>query len=301
MAALCLVSSFAAAQTNQPITLSDDLNDADWMSSRAGEWRMGISSDYSSVAAGAVNFNGVKGNSGLQEADTSFMSETPLNKAWFVPLGLVLRNLFLGTVSGAPIPNHINTLGFDSGLGYHLNDDWTITGALGPRFYRLDAVDSSGIGVGRSVRATYQWAPNLTLTLGLAVDANRDLPVLPLGGLRWGIRSNLTLNVTFPRSGLVYRPNANLNLMAGFDGDFTVFRAENNLGDQIGRSQYNNGLGTYREFRLGVGAEYRITGGLSASIKGGYSFDRELDYQRIGQSVNFGSALFIRAGLKYRF
>lgn len=256
---------------------------------------------YSSVGAGAVNFNGIKGYSGLQEVDTRSISEAPLYKDWFVPFGLVLRNLSLGPVPGAPIPSDINTLGVKSGLGYHLNDDWTITGSIGSRFYRLDAVDSSGIGVGRSVRATYQWAPNLTLTLGLAVDPNRDLPILPLGGLRWGIRSNLTLNLTFPRSGLVYRPSANLKLMAGFDGDFAVFRAQNNLGDNIGMPQYNNGLGTYREFRLGAGAEYRIKGGFSASIKGGYSFDRQLDYQRIGQTVNFGSALFIQAGLKYHF
>jgi hypothetical protein len=35
-------------------------------------------------------------------------------------------------------------------------------------------------------------------------------------------------------------------------------------------------------------------------VEGGYSFDRELDYQRIDRSVKFDSAPYVQAGLKYR-
>lgn len=65
--------------------------------------------------------------------------------------------------------------------------------------------------------------------------------------------------------------------------------------------QYNSGLGTYEDFRIGVGADYRIVRGLVASVEGGYSFARELDYQRIDETVNFGSAPFIQVGVRYRF
>jgi len=37
-----------------------------------------------------------------------------------------------------PIPGRSNTLGFDAGLGWRVNDQRTITGSAGPRFYRLD-------------------------------------------------------------------------------------------------------------------------------------------------------------------
>ena len=63
-------------------------------------------------------------------------------------------------------------------------------------------------------------------------------------------------------------------------------------------SQFNNGIATYRDFLLGAGAEYRICHGLSLSLKGGYSFGRELDYQRIDQTVKFGSSPFVQVGLK---
>jgi hypothetical protein len=107
-----------------------------------------------------------------------------LNEQWFVPFGLGSRNLFLGAVAGAPIPDQIDTLGFNTGLGYRFNDQWTLVGSLGPRFYRLDSLDSSDIGIGGMVRATYEWKPNLTLALGLAFEPDRDVPVLPAAGVR---------------------------------------------------------------------------------------------------------------------
>jgi opacity protein-like surface antigen len=301
MAALCLVNYSALAQTNQSATLPDAANNADWTPLYAGDWRMRLSTEYSSVAAGGVNFNGVKGNSGAQSADASLTSEVPLNESWFIPMGVSSHNFFLGTVPGAPIPNQINTLGLNAGLGYHLNDQWTFAVTAGPRFYRLDDIESSGIGIGGSVRAVYKCRPDLMFAFGIAVDPDRDVPVLPGAGVRWDIRTNLTLSVMFPRSGLDYRLNSKLSLFVGFDGEFTVFRAENDQGDKIGMSQFNNGLGTYRDFHVGVGAEYRIFRGFSASVEGGYSFDRELDYQRIDQTVKFDSAPYVQVGFRYRF
>ena len=122
--------------------------------------------------------------------------------------------------------------------------------------------------------------------------------MLPSAGLRWDIQTNLTLSLMFPRSGLDYRITPKLDLFVHADG--AVFRAENNLGDKIGQSRFNNGLATYRDFHLGLGAEYRLAGGLSATIEGGYSFGREIDYTRIDQTVKFGSAPFVQAGLRWR-
>jgi hypothetical protein len=66
-------------------------------------------------------------------------------------------------------------------------------------------------------------------------------------------------------------------------------------------SQYNNGLGTYRDFHVGVGADYRILRNLSASVEGGYSFAREIDYQRIDETLHFGDAPYVQAGFRIHF
>ena len=187
-----------------------------------------------------------------------------------------------------------------TGLGYHLGDQWTFVGAVGPRFYRLDSLESDDVGIGALFRATYKWKPNLTVAFGLSVEPDRDVPVLPAAGLRWEIRDDLILSLMFPRTGLEYRVAPKLSLLVGLDGNFTVFRAENDLGNKIGQSQFNNGLGTYREFRVSAGVEYRFLHGLSAEVEGGFSFRRELDYTRIDQTVRFGSAPFVQAGLRWR-
>lgn len=262
---------------------------------------MGLSADYSSVAAGGVDFKGVKGESGAQSATAYFTAEVPVNDAWFVPVGIISRDFFLGTVAGAPIPAQIETLGFETGLGCRLNDQWTVAASAGPRIYRLDSVDNGDIGVGGMARAMYKWKPNLTVAFGFAVNPDRDAPVLPIVGVRWNIRTNLTLGLMYPRSGLDYRLIPRLNVFAGFDGNYVVFRADDRLGDKIGMSQYNNGLGTYRDFHVCVGGEYRIIRGFSAFVEGGYSFERELHYQRIGQTVKFDPAPYIQTGLKYLF
>jgi hypothetical protein len=301
LAALSLLNFSAVAQLTPSVAPPYAPNYGDWMAAHPGEWRMGVSADYSAVAAGGVNFDGAHGNSGAQSVNVNLGGDIPLNDAWFVPLGVTSRNFFLGTVPGAPIPDQIDTLGLNAGLGWRVNDRWTIAATIGPRFYRLDSVDGSDIGIGGMVRAVYKWTPALTVAFGFAVDPDRDVPVLPAAGLRWEIRTNLALSLMFPKSGLDYRLNSRLSLFAGFDGNFTVFRGEDDLGNKIGMSQYNNGLGTYRDFHFGVGAEYRILRGLAATVEGGYSFARELDYQRIDQTVKFDSAPYVQVGLRYRF
>jgi hypothetical protein len=302
LGALCSLGVCAEAQTNEPAALADSVNNQDWTALRSADWRMGFSADYSAVAGRSVNFDGASGRSGAQSANASVTAEVPVNDQWFVPMGLVSRNFFLGGVNGAPIPDQIDTLGAGAGLGWHYNDRWTFVGSVGPRFYRIDDVNGTDIGIGGMLRATYKWKPNLTVAFGLNFEPDRDVPVLPAAGLRWNARTNLTVSIMFPRSGVDYRVNQRLDLFAGFDGNFTVFRAESDLANKTGAPlAFNNGLGTYRDFRFGVGVDYRLIAGLSATVQGGYSFAREIDYQRIGETVKFGSAPYVQAGLRYRF
>ena len=296
-----LLNYSAVAQSSSSAILYDSAGSGDRTAGRSNDWSMSVSANYSAVAAGKVSFDGAKGNSGAQSANANITAVIPVNDKWFVPMGIGSRHDFLGNPGGAPIPDQIDTLGFNAGVGYHFNEQWTLIGSLGPRLYRLDDLTSSDIGVGGMIRATYRWKPNLTIALGIAFDPDRDVPVLPAAGMRWGIQTNLTLSLMFPKSGLDYRVAPRLNLFAGGDGNFTVFCAEKDLGDKIGLPQFNNGLGTYRDFRIGVGAEYRIVRGLSAAVEGGESFGREIDYARIGETVKFGSAPYIQAGLKCRF
>ena len=268
---------------------------------RTNGWSAGLAADYSAVAARGITVTGASGRSGAQGANATVGVVVPLNEQWFVPVSVGSRNLFLGGVSGAPIPDEIHTAGANVGLGYRINDQWTVMGSAGPRFYRVDSLDSTDIGVGGMVRASYQYSPRLAFAFGLAVEPDRDIPVLPMAGVRWRIQTNLTVSLMFPRSGINWRVDPRLNLFAGLSGNFTVFRLSHDFGDQLGQTRFNSGLGTYRDFRVGVGLEYRLVRGLGAEVEGGYSFRRDIDYTRIDETVKFGSAPFVQAGLRLRF
>jgi hypothetical protein len=261
-----------------------------------------FSVDYSYVGAGQAKFQGTKqGNSEAQSLNASFAGAVPLNEKWFLPLGLSSANFFLDSVAGTPMPGQIHTLRLTAGLGYRPNERWSISASLGPGLYRLSDLETSDVGLGGMIHAIYRMRPSLTLAFGIGFNPDSDVPVLPAAGARWSIRTNLVLNLMFPRPVLIYRVAPKLNLFAGGDIKFAVFRAEHDQGDKLGQPRYNHALGTYRDFHLGVGVECQIVRGLSLSVEGGYSVGRQIDYKRIDQTVTFDPGPYAQAGLKYRF
>ena len=292
-------SMFAQAEPpplNQPALSSNNASNPYETTTQGNRWT--ISVDYSYVGAGGISFQGIKGNSDAQSVNASVRGEIPLGSKWFVPVGIGSRNLFLGTIAGAPIPDQINTLAFNTGVGYHCNDQWTFAGRVGPRLYRVDNVNGNDVGITGVVMAIYKWKPNLMIALGIAFDPDNQVPVLPAAGLRWDIRPELTLNLMFPKPEIIYRWNPKLSLFVCGDLNFATFRADQNLGDKIGQPVFNNALGTYRDFHIAGGAKYQILGALSISIEGGYSVGREIDYTRINKTVSFDPSPYIQIGLK---
>ena len=269
----------------------------DWNWSRA---TLGV--DYSYVGAGRAQYQGVKlSSSDAHAVNASLAGAIALNEKWFVPIGLHSGNFFLDPVGGAPVPDDIHTLRLMAGLGYRINEQWSIAASVGPEFYRLDNMDTSDIGVAGTVQAVWRWRRDVTFAFGLGINPDSDVPVLPAAGVRWAIRTNLLLNLMFPRPVLLYRAAPRLNLFAGADIKFAVFRAEKDFGTELAQPQYNNALGTYHDFHLGAGAEYEVARRLFLSIEGGCSVGRELDYRRIGQTVKFDPGAYGQVGLKYRF
>lgn len=258
--------------------------------------------DYSYVGGGAAKFEGAKsGNSDAQAVNVVVAGAIPISEQWFIPVGLGAGNFFLDSVSGVPFPDEIHTLRLHTGLGYRIDEDWTVMATLGPAIYRLDHIDSSDFGLSGMFGATYRMRPNLLLAFGLGINPDSSIPVLPAAGARWDIKTNLTLNLMFPRPALLYRAAPRLSLFAGADVKITVFRADSDQGTRIGQPQFNNALGTYRDFHLGAGAEYELVHGMCFSCEGGYSVGRAIDYKRLNETIDFDPAPYVQAGVRFAF
>jgi len=224
-----------------------------------------------------------------------------LNEKWFLRFGLGLDNTFLNQVSGAPIPESINTLRLTTGLGYRLNDQWTLSASVSPSLYRFEDVGGNTFGVSGMALVMYHANPSLTWTFGIIVSPNSDIPLLPVVGVRWLINDDFTLKVEVPQTRLTYRLDSKWTFYGGAEMNSSTFRAAEDLGTKTGFPQYNNALGSYRDVRVGVGAGYEITRSLFAEIDGGYSVYRRIEYTRIDESVDFEPAPYVRLGLSIRF
>jgi opacity protein-like surface antigen len=263
--------------------------------------RVTAGASYSYVAGSKASYYGGKGDSHAQSVVGSVGIEVPLNETWFVPMGAGTFNGFYETLNSAPIPEDIHTLGMTAGIGRRIGEKWTVRATAGPEFYRLSEMRSSDVGVGGLLMAIYRWQPDVTVSMGLSIQPDRNIPVMPAIGARWDISTNLTLNAMFPKPGLFYHANRQLDLFIGAGANFAVFRTDHAMAERMGESRFDHALGTYREFHLGAGAEYRVWKGLSASVEGGYAVGRALDYSRLDERVTFDPAPYVQAALRCRF
>ena len=139
------------------------------------------------------------------------------------------------------------------------------------------------------------------MLFGLGFNPDSVYPVLPIAGVRWDVNTNLTLNLMFPKAGVIYRIDPNLSLYASVDFKFAVFRSEDDLGTQIGQPRFNNALATYQDIHLGLGAEYRIIRGLWVGVEGGYSVGRSIRYKNIDETVKFDPSPYVQASVRCWF
>jgi len=262
-----------------------------------------ISVDSSYVGSGNVNYGGTtRGKSDAFSVSVNLNTHIPLQDKWFAALGLGSDNFFLNSVVGAPVPDQINTMRFSAGLGYRFNQKLTVVAMLSPMLYNLSDIHGNDLGFAGMVKADYRVNPDLILAFGVAFNPDSEYPVLPAAGLIWNIRQmNLTLNLMFPSPRLIYHVNPNLSFYAGGRMVATTFRTDSDQGDKIGLPRFNNALSTYRDFHLGGGVNYQIIRGLMFSVEGGYSVGRQIDYTRLGETVEFDPSPYIQAGVKGRF
>ena len=293
-----LMTVSVLAEENASTTSADDFGKPPQRG--ASGWQS--SANFGYVAGSTTKFQGSRmGDSDAFNYNIETGTHIPLDNEWFLQFGVTSGNFDFGRVSGAPIPEDIHTLRFNGGLGYRVNDRWTVTGLVSPSLYRIEDADGSDIGISGGVMARYQAKPSLAWSFGLMAAPDSDVKVMPIVGVRWQINDQYTLELGMPKTRLSYRIDPKWQVYGGLDLNGATFRTSNDLGTKSGLPQYNNALATYRDIRTGVGTSYEITRRLRAEIEAGLSVYREINYTRINEQVNFDPAPYVRIGLSYRF
>lgn len=271
-------------------------------SGAGGRPPVGLRVDVGSTGEGDVTYLGRKrAGSDATSITATLNGAVPLGEGWIMPLSLSSQNIALDEIAGVPVPDSSQTLSFGTGLGRRLDDEWMLMGRIGATLYRFDGARLSDIGVSGGFNAVWRYSPKLTWLFGVMFNPDSDLPVLPFVGANWAINDRVTLALMFPEPRLTYRPDKDWSFHIGANLNGAVFRTDADFGTKLGQPRYNNALGSYRDIRAGVGFGYKFTPSFSLEADAGYSLDRQIKYERIGQKVEFESAPYFRAGVKIAF
>ena len=298
---VALSSASALAQENPVTTTFRDFENL----SGGPVSRAGVNVGY--VGGTSAKFQGARsGDSDAFNVNVDAGTRVAFTDDWFLNLGLVSDNYFLGSVAGIPVPDAIHTLRLNTGVGYHWNDQWTFTALVSPSLYRFEDVNGDDIGVSGGVVAAFVQNPSLTWSFGMIGSPDSDVPVLPIIGVRWLINDHYTLEVGMPKTRLTYNIEPNLAIYTGLDLNGTTFRTGEHLMPPNtpplnNTARYNGALASYHDIRLGVGASYEFWRAVRAEAETGFSVYREIYYNDSDQSVEFKPAPYVRLGLGVRF
>jgi len=296
------------ATTATPSVVTAQTTEVATTPQRNEEWDPGIrppvdvTLESSYAATGKAKFRGTEfGNSDAYNVNVGVSTRATLNKHWSIPLELRSQNLFLGSPSGAPVPENIHTLAFGTGLSYRPNDRWSFTTMVGPTLYKFNDVGGNDIGVSGRLTAMWNYSPSLKFMFGLLISPDSDLVVMPIGGLDWIINDQWDLRLMFPKPRLIYTLNDHWSFHAGSSFNTVTFRTGDSLGTSIGLPQYNDAIASYSDIRIGAGVSYRFNKTLSVEADGGYSVKRKIDYTRIDERVDFDPAPYAGISLRMSF
>jgi Domain of unknown function (DUF6268) len=207
---------------------------------------------------------------------------TPLTKIGILRLGLAKETYSFNFGGNAPVPDDLHSTSMIIGLDTQLSDSLLIRVEAQPGFYgtAFDDFGQDTFNVPVIIGGTYIFNSGFQVVFGLGIDALRQYPVLPGGGIRWKFASQWTLNAVAPTPRLEYEPNSNILFYAGADLRLNSYRTDKQFGTVRGNTALNHAAITYNEMRAGAGFDWKISSAIKFSLEGGFIPFREFDFHR---------------------
>lgn len=264
--------------------------------------RPAVATASSTVFSSNADFRNRKsGRSAATSVALTGAGRLPLGGDWSVPLDFMAQHISLGEVPDAPVPEAIRTLSLGTGLVFKSSEDLVLMGRLGGTFLRTSGLESKDLGLSAGLLGMWRYSPALTYVFGVMLNPDSDRQALPVVGVNWVINPHLVLSLTPPRPRLTYQPNERWNFHLGANLNGATFRTSATMGTRLGDARYNGALGSYRDVRVGGGFGHAFTPSLHLEAEAGVSVNREINYQRLRESVRFGPAPYLGVGLKVGF
>ncbi len=270
-----LLAASAAAQDND-----NSSSDTGWFKkifSTSGEYV----AEETYVGEAAVR-RGNHSFSDFDEHDTTLrLVLTPRIKWGVLRLGLEWERFSFGFPDQTPLPNSLQSGSLVLGLDTQLSDSILMRFEAQPGFYGTNDFAANNFAIPFIIGGTYIYNPNLQFIVGVSVDVERKIPVLPGAGIRWKFARQWVANFVLPSPRLEYEASKTLTLFAGGTFKETNFRVNKDFGTTHGvRTSLNDAVLTYSEVRAGLGADWKLFNFLTVTGEVGYQPYRSFDFYR---------------------
>jgi hypothetical protein len=207
---------------------------------------------------------------------------------------------FLDRPNGLDLPPRLHDAAIDFSHFRRVTNNWFVNLAVSPGYYAddhsFDSDDACRIN-GRAV-AVYDPTPELKWVIGATYVHGGWAKVVPVAGFIYEPNDDVSYEMVFPRPRAAWRL-ATSPVPGRDEYWFYVLGEFANAIWAFDQSDGTDDMLAYRDFRIILGLERKIIGGLSHRIEAGYVFDREIKLASDGDEVDMEDSVLLRAGVVY--
>jgi hypothetical protein len=238
--------------------------------------------DASYVGDARTNFgSGAAGDVSEQRTNARFVIAPQFNDGPIYRFGLAYERYGFGFSKAAPLPDILQAENLVLGVDFSLFDSWLVRVEADPGLYGdARAIGYRDFNVPFTLGGSYIASEELQWVLGLGVDINRQIPVIPAVGARWAVTDNWVVDAILPTPRLEYDWSKDLTLYLGSDIDDGTYRVDHGLGAALDRPKLSGAEVEYDEIRLGAGFSWKASKAITFEVEGGYLPYREFDFHR---------------------
>ena len=302
---VALVANFtigtAFAQDNEtPLKLASYLQ-----SSTVSPFSYEFSTDGAYIGSGSIS-RGLKSIGDYSEISNSlnFVVSDQIKDSLILRMGIEWsRYAFDSQNPSAPIPDVINAVDLQLGADVQLSSALLMRMELHPGFYgTFDNISFRDLNIPFVAGLSYFVSADFIVTLGVSVDLNSQIPVIPAVGVHWKLSDRWTIDGVAPRPQLQYRLSDKVTLFAGADVRETTFRMNDDFGSSHNTPALNSAILDYWEIRAGGGLTWSVYKSLKLDLEAGFVPYRRFDYFRADvKAVSSDWFPYVRVGLSAKF
>ena len=205
------------------------------------------------------------------------------------------------SASGAPVPDHLQSLAAIIGVDYMHNNDVGAFVQIRPGIYTENDFNDAAFDVPITLgRIWVLQTDHLYLFTGAnAAFLRGRFPVIPLAGLIWEPNDQWKVLAILPEPRVIYSPNDKWDFWVG--GELTGGSFRTDRSDTIVPARLNGAQVDYSEYRLGGGFIYSPCNNVSLDLGGGYAIQRQFDFHRADVKYKADGAPYLRLEFKAKF